>query len=156
MPDRARLGIDWGKARIGVAACGAHTTFAHPVGTVRAGKTELDELAALIEEYDPALVYVGLPLDLRGEWGPAAQFVVDRARALAARIAGVEVRLVDERMSTASASRSLGSVGKSTKSQRAIIDQAAAVEILQSAVDIEVRQAAPAGVALPGSEEEDD
>lgn len=154
MPDRARLGIDWGKARIGVAACGAHTTFAHPVTTVRAGKTELDELAALVEEYGPGLVYVGLPLDLRGEWGPAAQFVEERARALAERLDGVEVRLVDERMSTASASRSLGSVGRNTKSQRGIIDQAAAVEILRSAVDMEVRQDAPAGVPLPGSEDE--
>ncbi|WP_296138887.1 Holliday junction resolvase RuvX [uncultured Tessaracoccus sp.] len=154
MPESPRLGIDWGKARIGVAACGARTTFAHPVATVPAGRDEFPALHAIVEEYEPTVVYVGLPINLRGEFGPAAEFVSAKAAELAARIAPVEVRLVDERMSTASASRSLGSVGRSTRSQRAIIDQAAAMEILQSAIDAEGRTGDVVGELIQGSEDE--
>lgn len=154
MPESPRLGIDWGKARIGVAACGRHTTLCHPVATVRAGRDEIAQLAAIVEEYEPEIIYVGYPLDLRGQLGPAAEFVRQKAEALAHRLAPIEVRLIDERMSTASASRSLGSVGRDTRSQRGIIDQAAAVEILQTAVDAEERLAEPAGEPLHGNEDE--
>ncbi|WP_297740532.1 Holliday junction resolvase RuvX [uncultured Tessaracoccus sp.] len=154
MPDSPRLGIDWGKARIGVAACGRHTSVCHPVATVRAGRDELDHLAAFVEEYEPEIIYVGYPLDLRGKLGPAAKFVAQKAAALAQRVAPIEVRLIDERMSTASASRTLGSVGRDTRSQRGIIDQAAAVEILQTAVDVEQRLSQPAGELLHGNEDE--
>lgn len=148
MAERARLGIDWGKARIGVAAAGARTSFAYPVTTVAAGRDEVARLVAIVEEYEPGVVYVGLPINLRGEHGPAARFTVDKARQLAAAIAGIAVRLVDERMSTATATRSLASAGLGTRSQRGIIDQAAAVEILQAALDIEERTGSPAGEPL--------
>lgn len=154
MPESPRLGIDWGKARIGVAACGRHTTVCHPVATVRAGRDELAKLEAIVEEYEPEIIYVGYPLDLRGRLGPAAEFVAQKATTLAQRVAPIEVRLIDERMSTVSASRSLGSVGRDTRSQRGIIDQAAAVEILQTAVDVEERLAEPAGEPLHGNEDE--
>nr|WP_108871981.1 Holliday junction resolvase RuvX [Tessaracoccus timonensis] len=154
MPESPRLGIDWGKARIGVAACGRHTTVCHPVATVRAGRDELAKLEAIVEEYEPEIIYVGYPLDLRGRLGPAAEFVAQKAAVLAQRVAPIEVRLIDERMSTVSASRSLGSVGRDTRSQRGIIDQAAAVEILQTAVDVEERLAEPAGEPLHGNEDE--
>lgn len=145
MAETARLGIDWGKARIGVAAANARTALAYPVETVPAGPGELDRLAALVEEYEPGVVYVGLPLTLSGERGIAASAITVKASGLAERIAPVPVRLIDERMSTVSASRSLGSAGRSIKRQRAIIDQAAAVEILQRALDVEGREGAPAG-----------
>ncbi len=154
MPDGSRLGIDWGKARIGVASCAARTSFAFPVTTVKAGRDELEDLARVIAETQPEVVYVGLPLDLRGDFGPAARFVVGKARALAQRVPGVEIRLIDERMSTASAARGLGSVGRNTRSQRAIIDQAAAVEILQRALDLEARTGSVAGELLDGIEDE--
>ena len=112
MPDGARIGIDWGKARIGVAASNPRTSFAFPVETVQAGRDEITRLAALAEEYAPELIYVGLPLTLAGERAQAAVFVLQRATALAAAVAPIPVRLVDERMSTASASRSLGSAGR--------------------------------------------
>lgn len=152
MPDGARIGIDWGKARIGVAASNPRTSFAFPVETVQAGRDELTRLAALVEEYAPELIYVGLPLTLAGERAQAAVFVLERATALAAAVAPVPVRLVDERMSTASASRSLGSAGRRAKQQRSVIDQAAAVEILQRAIDAESRDGAPAGEPAPKEE----
>lgn len=145
MADAPRLGIDWGKARIGVSAANAGTSFAYPVETVQAGPREQDRLVELVAEYTPTLVYVGLPLTLAGERGIAAEFIEAKAASLAAAIAPVEVRLVDERMSTASASRNLGRAGRSAKKQRQIIDQAAAVEILQTALDAEERDGAPVG-----------
>lgn len=152
VPDGARLGIDWGKARIGVAAVGRGTTLAYPVATVPAGPRELDQLLALVAEYEPAVIYVGLPLTLTGERSFAAAFVLERAAALAARIDGAAVRLVDERLSTTSASRNLGSSGRSAKRQRSVIDQAAAVEILQRAVEFEVASAMLAGEPLDWEE----
>lgn len=145
MADTVRLGIDWGKARIGVAACNAHTTFAYPVETVQAGPDELARLRAIVAEYEPGVVYVGLPLTLAGERGISADFVTAKAEALAAVIAPTRIFLVDERMSTAQASRSLGDAGRRAKQQRRIIDQAAAVEILQRAIDAEERDGAPSG-----------
>ena len=66
MAELGRLGIDWGRVRIGVAASNPHTSFAYPVETVRADGSELKRLETLIEEYEPGLVYVGLPLTLSG------------------------------------------------------------------------------------------
>lgn len=147
-PHGARLAVDWGKARIGVAAVGAGTTLAYPVETVAAGPSALQRLLALVTEYEPAVVYVGLPLDLRGEHGPAAREVLSRAFELADVVGPGLVRLVDERMSTVAASRSLGSAGRRTRQQRRVIDQAAAVEILNRALDAEQSSGQLAGQAL--------
>lgn len=147
-PHGNRLGIDWGKARIGVAACNRGTTLAYPVETVAAGAGALERLAELVAEYDPQVVYVGLPLTLGGERGLAAEQVLERVRELAARIDPTQIRLVDERMSTVSASRSLGTAGRSAKRQRSVIDQAAAVEILQRAIDRESADGRVAGMAV--------
>ncbi|GAA4902627.1 Holliday junction resolvase RuvX [Tessaracoccus lubricantis] len=139
MADGARLGIDWGKARIGVSASNAGVSFAYPVETVQAGPDELRRLAAIVAEYEPEVVYVGLPLTLTGERSFAAQFVMDKAAQLVRALPATRVMLVDERLSTASASRSLGDAGRRAKQQRRVIDQAAAVEILQRALDAEER-----------------
>lgn len=148
MAELGRLGIDWGRVRIGVAASNPHTSLAYPVETVRADGSELKRLGALIEEYEPGLVYVGLPLTLSGERSFSARFVVERASLLAAAVPGVPFRLVDERMSTARASRSLGGAGRNSRQQRRIIDQAAAVEILQRALDLETTSGRLAGEPL--------
>lgn len=147
MADGARIGIDWGKARIGVAASNRGTRFAYPVETIAVNGGELGRLAELVAEYEPGIIYVGLPLTLKGERSFAAEFVIQQAGLLEARVPGVPIRLVDERLSTAGASRSLGSVGRSQRRQRSVIDQAAAVEILQRALDLEA-SGASAGTAL--------
>lgn len=145
MADGARIGIDWGKARIGVAASNRGTSLAYPVETVPAGATELARLTQLVAEHGADVVYVGLPLTLSGERSLSAAYVLERAARLAAAVAPVQVRCVDERMSTVSASRSLGVAGRSTRRQRGVIDQAAAVEILTRALEAEERRGAPAG-----------
>lgn len=148
LPGGGRLGIDWGKARIGVAASNRGTTLAYPVETVKAGPQALARIAALVAEYEPGIVYVGLPITLAGERSFAAEWVLERAGELGSVIEPGLIRLVDERMSTASASRTLGAVGKRAKQQRSIIDQAAAVEILQRALDAEARTGSVAGEPL--------
>jgi putative Holliday junction resolvase len=146
-----RVAVDWGDVRIGVAACDADGVLAFPVSTVRAGLDELADLAAVVAEYRPIEVLVGLPRSLGGEEGPAAAQARTRAERLAGAV-GIPVRLVDERLSTVTAARRLRAAGRTAKAQRGVIDAAAAVAILEHALALERAQGHPAGelVSAPG------
>jgi putative holliday junction resolvase len=146
-----RIALDWGDARIGVAACDQAGVLAYPVRTIRAGATEVDELAAVIAEHEPIEVLVGFPRSLSGGEGPAAAKARQRAERLAASIR-VPVRLVDERLTTVTASQRLREGGKRAKEQRELIDAAAAVAILEQALAFEQSQEKPPGelVSAPG------
>lgn len=139
-----RLGIDVGSVRIGVAVSDPDAVLATPVETVRRerGGRHLRRLAALVDEYRVVEVVVGLPRTLANRSGASAQDATGFADTLGARIRPVPVRLVDERLSTVSAGRSLREAGVRAKDQRGKIDQAAAVEILQGWLD-QRRAAAP-------------
>lgn len=143
-----RLAVDFGKVRTGVAASYGGTSLAFPVETVDGGRAGIRRLSALVAEYEAEVVYVGLPLKLDGTRSYAAEWVLEQAGFLAAEIDASAIRLVDERMSTATASRSLGEVGRSQKRARKVIDQAAAVEILNRALDIERATGGLAGESL--------
>ena len=131
-----RIGVDVGSVRVGVAACDPAGLIATPVSTLSRGKGDLDALAALVAERDAVEVLVGLPTSLSGRAGPAAAAAEAYAGALAARVP-VPVRLVDERFSTVGAQRDLRASGVDTRRGRSVIDQAAAVIILQGALDAE-------------------
>lgn len=139
-----RLGVDPGRVRIGVARCDPAGLLATPLGTVSTGAGQWDELVGMVGEQRAVEVVVGLPLRLSGEAGPAAAQARAFARQLAARVS-VPVRLVDERLSTVSAQRSLQAAGRSTRSSRAVVDQAAAVVVLQYALDAERATGTPPG-----------
>lgn len=96
---------------------------------------DLERLAGLVVEHEVVEVVIGLPRTLAGRHGPAAEAAQAYAAALAERIAPVPVRLTDERLSTVAATRSLRESGMRGRRQRAVVDQAAAVEILQSWLD---------------------
>jgi putative Holliday junction resolvase len=132
-----RLGIDVGSVRIGVAASDPDGILATPVETVRRDRTgkHLRRLAELATELEAVEVIVGLPRTLADRTGPSAQNAIELAGALARRVAPTPVRLADERLTTVSAQRSLRAAGVRAKDQRAVIDQAAAVAILQSWLD---------------------
>jgi putative pre-16S rRNA nuclease len=132
-----RIGVDVGSVRIGVARTDASGTLAVPVETVARGAGDLARIAAIAAEHDAIEVVVGLPLSLSGRPGPAAATARTFARDLAPVVAPVPVRLVDERLSTVSASRDLRAAGRSSRTSRAVVDQAAAVVIVQYAVDSE-------------------
>jgi putative pre-16S rRNA nuclease len=132
-----RLGIDVGTVRIGVAASDPDGILATPVETVRRDRSgkHLRRLAKLVTEWEAVEVIVGLPRTLADRTGPSALDAIDVAEALAQRVAPTPVRLADERLTTVSAQRSLREAGVRAREQRAVIDQAAAVAILQSWLD---------------------
>ena len=137
--------MDPGDARIGVASSDPSGIIATPVETVPRGRGDLDRLAALADELGAVRVYVGLPRSMSGGEGPAAGKVRAFARELAARVAPVPVRLCDERLSTVTAEGQLRGQGRKGRKRRAVVDQAAAVVILQGALERERHTGALAG-----------
>lgn len=139
-----RLGVDVGKARVGVARCDRDGLLAVPVETVpRDGRTAL-RIAEIAAEYEAFEVLVGLPISLSG--GETASTA--DARKVAGEIAavsGLPIRLVDERLSTVSAHAALRDSGRSQRSSRKLVDQVAAVVLLQQAIDVEKSTGIPAG-----------
>ena len=148
-----RLGIDPGDARIGVAGCDPSGLIATPVETVRRGPGDLARLAALVAEHEAVELVVGLPVSLRGGEGPAAGKVREMATTLAELVAPVPLRLCDERLSTVTAEAALRARGTKGRRQRAVVDQTAAVVILQHALDTERGTGRPPGelVVVPGA-----
>jgi putative holliday junction resolvase len=132
-----RLGVDVGTVRIGVAASDPDGILATPVETVRRDRTDkhVRRLAKLAGEFEAVEVVVGLPRTLADRSGASAKDAVELAEQLARRIAPTPVRLADERLTTVAAQRSLREAGVRAKGQRAMIDQAAAVGILQNWLD---------------------
>lgn len=148
-----RLGLDWGRARIGVAACDPAGVLAYPVETISPAGDQarvLRRLTAIVTEYEPVVVYLGLPRHLKGAEGASAAMARGQGRWLAERFPGLEVRLVDERMTTVTASRQLHEAGRNARSQRGVIDQVAAVAILDHALDAERHTGARAGERIDG------
>ncbi len=148
----ARLALDWGQARIGVAACDRMGTLAYPVETLGPASDLAGverRLRELVAEYEPIELVLGLPLHLKGTEGQTARAVRERAAWLADTL-GVPVRLVDERLSTVAASRGLRAAGRDARRQRGVIDQAAAVAILEQALDLERNTGRPPGEQTTG------
>jgi putative holliday junction resolvase len=133
-----RIAVDVGDVRIGVAASDPHGLIATPVETVPTGKRDLARILEIVAEYEAVEVIVGLPRSLSGKEGAAAA----KARTFADRLVrvldpAIGVRLVDERLTTVTATRGLQASGVKAKKARGVIDQAAAIVILQSALEIE-------------------
>ncbi|MFT4231734.1 MAG: Holliday junction resolvase RuvX [Leucobacter sp.] len=155
MRSGVRIGVDVGRARVGVARSDPHGMLATPVETVprdHGGDADLARIAEIAAECEAVEAIVGLPLNLRGERTLSTEDAEAFAERLASRLggAGVAVRLVDERLSTVSAQGQLRQAGKKTKQSRSIIDQAAAVVILQHALDLErARGGAPGREVAP-------
>lgn len=143
-----RLGIDPGDARIGVARSDPSGILATPVETVRRGKGDLRRIHQILREEEAFEVVMGLPRSLSGGEGPAATKTREFAVRLARRVAPVPVRLVDERLTTVTAEAMLRDQRKGAK-RRAVVDQVAAVVILQQALDVERATGQPPGEVVP-------
>jgi len=137
LPTGVRLGLDWGKARIGVAACDASGMLAYPVETVTAVPDPYGRLLALVDDYRPAAIVMGLPVTLAGEAGVAAEAILAHAARLARLVAPLGVYVVDERLTTAQATKQLRAAGRDARRQRAVVDQVAAVAIVEQVLDTE-------------------
>jgi putative Holliday junction resolvase len=148
LPRGRRLGVDVGKVRVGVALSDPDGILASPLVTVPRDMgaaadsvpADIAELVRLVTEHEAVQVVVGLPVRLDGSEGAAAIDIRAYAERLARAVGHVPVVLADERMSTVVASRRLAERGVRGKRQRAVVDQAAAVEILQSWLDAQRRQ----------------
>jgi putative Holliday junction resolvase len=128
----ALLACDVGSVRIGLARSAG--SLAVPIDAVSAGDDSFDAVARLVQECEATTVYVGLPLRLAGDEGPAARAARTWAEGLSERV-DVPVRLLDERLSTVQAQRGLHAGGRNTKQSRSRIDSASAVVILQAVLD---------------------
>lgn len=147
-----RIGVDVGSVRVGVAVCDPDGVLATPHGTLRRAGDESDiqELADLAGERDALEVIVGLPLSLDGTERAAAEAARGWANALRRRAPQLVVRLVDERMTTVDAHRAMRASGLTERERRDVVDQQAAVLILQAALDAERVSGQPAGVIVGG------
>lgn len=143
----ARLGVDVGRARVGVAKCDPDGLLATPVETVPRDDAAIARVIALAEEHSAIEVLVGLPLNLRGEDTASTADARDFAAAVA-EASALPVRLVDERLSTVSAHAALRESGRTQRSSRTIVDQVAAVVLLQQAIDVEKSTGRPPGVPV--------
>jgi putative Holliday junction resolvase len=132
-----RLGIDVGSVRIGVAASDPEGRLAVPVTVLRRDRrgADLDAIAAIATEREAVEIIVGLPRSLSGGEGPAAVAARQYADRLTAKVGPIPVRLVDERLSTVEATRGLRAAGVDSRTGRESVDAAAAVVILQHALD---------------------
>jgi len=140
-----RLGVDVGSVRIGVARCDPAGLLASPLETVSRGPGDLARLARLAAENEAVEIVVGLALGLGGSEGRAAGEGRAFAEELAALVAPLPVRLVDERFTTVLAHAALQQGGHRSRARRQTVDKAAAALVLQGALDAERSTGRPAG-----------
>jgi putative Holliday junction resolvase len=147
-----RIGIDVGKVRIGVSRSDLHGMLATPVETVQRSEDAADRrrIAEIVGELGAFEVIVGLPLALSGAHTASTADAIGFAEALAAEV-DVPVRMVDERLSTVSATSALRASGRNTKKARPVVDQVAATIILQHALDAERATGRPPGGTVESS-----
>lgn len=139
-----RLAFDVGKARIGVASCDPDGILATPVTTLHLKQhpwpaATLQQVALLIEDYEPVEIVVGLPRTLRNRASSSVGMAIGFVNAFRERWPEIPVRLVDERLSTVVATQALRSSNVASRAQRGLVDQAAAVEILNTWLDLRKR-----------------
>lgn len=127
------LAIDHGDARIGIAATDAAGIMAHPVETIQVSQGDpIERIAGLVNERQVKQLVLGLPLRMDGGEGDAAKKVRAFGDKLQSRLPGIPLHYCDETLTTVAAADKLHQAGKNARRQKQIIDQAAAVEILNS------------------------
>jgi putative Holliday junction resolvase len=130
------LGIDHGDARIGIAISDELGMLAHPLETIKVGETEpIARIAQIVADKSIGTIVLGLPKNMDGTTGPAAEKARAFADQLRARLPACVVKLWDERLTTVAAQKALHAAGRNAKQSRAVIDQAAAQLILQGWLD---------------------
>jgi putative holliday junction resolvase len=143
-----RLGVDVGRARVGVARCDQHGILATPVATLDRRDDLVASIRLLVEEFAAIEVVVGLPISLRGDDTASTQDSRNVAQSLASALPDISVRLVDERLTTVTAARALRDSGRTAKTSRSVVDQVAAVILLQHALDHEKARGTPPGAVV--------
>lgn len=138
------MALDVGSVRIGVAISDPDGILATPKAAISRDGNPQAEISLLCSEYEPLEIYVGHPVSLSGTETRSTIDAVDFAREIA-KATAVEVRLIDERLTTVSAATKLRAAGFDAREAKGLIDSASAVEILEIALDFERRNSKPAG-----------
>jgi putative Holliday junction resolvase len=133
-----RLGIDYGQARVGIAICDLDGLVATPLITLRNDNKLFSNLGALIEEHNIQGIFLGKPKHLSGVEGATVELVSAFAQRFSESF-DLPIKYVDERLTSGGAEKLLKSAGKSAKESRGLIDQLAAVAILELGIQIEKR-----------------
>ncbi len=135
-----RIAFDYGDVRIGVAVSDPDSILSSPLTTLKATeKSLLQQISEIFSDIEPVAIYVGRPALLSGNEGTAAEKAIEFA-SLLATITQIPIEMIDERMSTVSAARNLRDAGRTAKESKNAIDMAAAVAILEFAIEIEKRK----------------
>lgn len=146
-----RLAVDVGQARIGLAVTDIHAILASPLATVARVESTTESVAAvirtMIEVGEFLEVYVGVPINLQGKSTLSTDDAISFAEVLQ-EASGLEVRLIDERLTTSMANNQLKQIGKSQKDARSTIDQMAAVAILDFALSVEKNTGLAPGLSI--------
>jgi putative Holliday junction resolvase len=146
-----RLAVDVGQARVGLAVTDIHAILASPLTTVARLESTSDSvdsvIRALAEVGEILEIYVGVPINLQGKSTLSTDDALTFAEALQ-EASGLEVRLIDERLTTSMANNQLKQIGKSQKDARATIDQMAAVAILEFALSVENNTGLAPGLSI--------
>jgi putative Holliday junction resolvase len=145
-----RIAFDVGLARVGVALSDFHAILATPVAHLTRNAdlaAVIAEASKIVTENEAIEIYVGLPLNLKNESTLSTEDAVAFARALALQVE-VAVRLIDERLTTTSAASALRSAGHAARSQKGLIDSAAAAVILEQAISQEKLSNTAPGIAI--------
>ena len=144
-----RLAVDFGQVRVGVAKCDSNMVLASAVTTIRVDESLFPNLLNIIREVVPDVIYVGLPLNLQGSETPSTEkaraFATELMMQFAHESSNIQIRLLDERLTTVTAQSNLRNQGISQKQSREFIDQLAAVTLLEFAMESEKRQQSYAG-----------
>jgi len=135
------LGIDFGRARIGLAISDELRLLAHPLQTIPANKDSVSKIAEIVRDRKIDKVVIGIPKHMSGELGKVAQDALEFAAKLRTQLP-CPVETWDERLTTVAANRALSEAGKKTRQTRNIVDQVAAQMILQGYLDSERNVAA--------------
>ena len=128
------MAVDLGTARTGIAVSDELGMLAQPWKTLPGGAASLEAVVAAVGEIRPGHILVGLPRNMNGTFGPAAENARAFAENLRARVA-CPVDLWDERLTTVAAQRALRESGRKARDQRGVVDQVAAQILLQSWLD---------------------
>jgi putative Holliday junction resolvase len=145
-----RIAIDTGKVRVGLAISDQSGVLSFPLNTIKRSSSiseTCQEIQTEISQYEVIEIYVGYPLSLNGSKTPSTEDALEIAMHLS-KIVSIPVRMIDERLSTVSASALLQSAGKNTRAQKSTIDQAAASVILEQALETERRLGIAPGISI--------
>ncbi len=156
-PLGVKLGVDVGQVRVGLAACDRDSLLATPVRTLKRDTRRNHDVRLLVREAierEAVQIIIGLPKNLSGREGSSAEMARSYAELVVGELGrqearSIPVRLVDERLSTVSAHRSLHAAGLDSREHRKVVDQVAAVEILQHAIDMQRSRGRDVGDPVP-------